>query len=102
MSRNKMRGMLKNSIRLQSETSLHLWKTWEDSGDISRAWDNIRVNIRISAQESVGYCESKHGKPWFDEEYSKSSDRRKQSKLQWLQDPSEANEDNLSGCKVGS
>jgi hypothetical protein len=27
MSRNKMRGMLKNSIRLQSETSLHLWKT---------------------------------------------------------------------------
>jgi hypothetical protein len=27
--------------------------------DINRAWDNIRENIKISAQESLGYCESK-------------------------------------------
>jgi hypothetical protein len=32
----------------------------------------------------------------FDEECSKLFDRRKQAKLQWLQDTSEANEDNLS------
>jgi uncharacterized FlaG/YvyC family protein len=31
----------------------------EDSGDINRAWDNIGENIKISAQESLGYCESK-------------------------------------------
>jgi hypothetical protein len=68
----------------------------EDSGDINGAWDNIRENIKISTQESLGYCESKHWKPWFDEEYSKLADQRKQAKLQWLQDPSEANEDNLS------
>jgi hypothetical protein len=43
-----------------------------------------------------GYCESKHCKPWFEEECSKLVDRRKQAKLQWLQDPSEVNEDNLS------
>jgi uncharacterized FlaG/YvyC family protein len=42
----------------------------EDSEDINRAWDNIRENINILAQESLGYCESKHCKPWFDEECS--------------------------------
>jgi 50S ribosomal subunit-associated GTPase HflX len=68
----------------------------EDSGDINRAWDNIRENIKISAQESLGYCELKHSKPWFDEGCSKLADRRKQAKLQWLQFSSEANEDNLS------
>jgi hypothetical protein len=71
----------------------------EDSGDINGAWDNIRENIKITAQESLGYCESKHRKPWFDEECSKLVDRRKQAKLQWLQDPSEANEDNLSDVR---
>jgi hypothetical protein len=70
-----------------------------DSGDINRAWDNIRQNINISAQESLGYCESKHRKSWFEEEWSKFVDRRKQAKLQWLQDPSEANEDNLSDVR---
>jgi DNA repair ATPase RecN len=67
----------------------------EDSGDINGAWDNIRENIKSSAKESLGYCESKHRKPWFDEKCSKLVDRRKQAKLQWLQHPSEANEDDL-------
>jgi ribosomal protein S25 len=42
----------------------------EDSGDINGVWDNIRENIKISAEESLGYCESKHRKPWSDEECS--------------------------------
>jgi hypothetical protein len=71
----------------------------EDSGDINRAWDNIKENIKILAEESLGYCESKYRKPWFDVECSKLADRRKQAKLQWLQDPSEANEDNLSDVR---
>jgi uncharacterized FlaG/YvyC family protein len=40
----------------------------EDSGDINRAWDNIRENVKTSIQESLGYCEPKHRKPWVDEE----------------------------------
>jgi hypothetical protein len=56
----------------------------QDSGDINRAWDSIRENIKISAQERLGYCESKHRKLWFDEECSKLVDQRKQAKLQWL------------------
>jgi hypothetical protein len=51
------------------------------------------------AQESLGYCKPKHRKPWFDEECSKFVDRRKQAKLQRLQDPSKVNEDNLSDVR---
>jgi hypothetical protein len=49
-----MRGMLKNSIRLQSETSLQLQETEKDTGDINKAWGNIRENIKLLAQESLG------------------------------------------------
>jgi hypothetical protein len=71
----------------------------KDSGHVNGAWDNIRENIKSSGQESLGYCESKHHKSWFDEECSKLVDQRKQAKLWWLQDPSEANQDNLSDVR---
>jgi hypothetical protein len=58
----------------------------DDSGDTNRAWDNFRENIKLSAQESLGCCESKHHKRWLDEEYSKLVDRRKQA--------------NNSGCRT--
>jgi hypothetical protein len=38
----------------------------------------------------------KQHKQWFDEECSELVNLRKQAKLQWLQDPSEVNEGNLS------
>jgi hypothetical protein len=37
----------------------------------------------------------KKHKAWFDEGCYKLLDQRKEAKLQWLQDPSEINEDNL-------
>jgi hypothetical protein len=37
--------------------------------------------------------------PWFDEECSKLLDQRKQAKLQWLQDPSKINGDNLNNIR---
>jgi hypothetical protein len=37
--------------------------------------------------------------PWFDEGCSKLVDQRKQAKLQWLQDPSEINGDNLNNVR---
>jgi hypothetical protein len=80
---------------------LQLWKTYsEDSGDINRAWDNIKQNIKIFSPRSLGYCESKRRKPWFHEECSKLADQRKQAKLQELQVPREVNEDNLSDVKT--
>jgi hypothetical protein len=57
--------------------------------------------MKISAKECIGHCESKHHKPWFDEECSTLVDRRKQAKLQWLQDTSVVNEDNVQSCVLG-
>jgi hypothetical protein len=53
----------------------------DDNGDINRAWETIRENIRILAKESIGLCESKSYKPCFNEECLKLVDRRKQAKL---------------------
>jgi hypothetical protein len=63
--------------------------------EINSAWEMIRENIKMSAKENLGYCELEKHKPWFDEACSKLVDQRKQAKLQWLQDPSEINGDNL-------
>jgi hypothetical protein len=68
-------------------------------GDINRAWDIIRENIKILAKESIGHCDLKHYKSWFKEKCSELVDRRKQAKLQWLQDPSVVNEENLSNVR---
>jgi hypothetical protein len=54
---------------------------------------------KISAKESLGYCELKNHKPWFDQACSKLVDQRKQAKLQWLQDPSKINGDNLNNVR---
>jgi hypothetical protein len=35
--------------------------------EINSAWEMIRENIKISAKESLGYCELKKHKPWFDQ-----------------------------------
>jgi hypothetical protein len=49
-------------------------------------------------QETIGHCEAKHSKLWFDEECLHLVDKRKQVKLQRLQDPSVVNEHHL--CNV--
>jgi len=64
--------------------------------DISRSWKSIRGNVKVSVTESLGYYELKQHKSWFDEEYSKLLDKRKQVKLQYLQNSSQTNGDNLN------
>jgi hypothetical protein len=64
--------------------------------EINSAWETIRGNIKISAKESLGYLDLKKHTPWFDEGCSKLLDQRK---FQWLQDPSEINEDNLNNVR---
>jgi hypothetical protein len=58
----------------------------ENNGDISRAWDSIRENIKGLAQESLGHCESKHHETWFDG-----------SVQNWLMEGSRLN---YSGCRT--
>jgi hypothetical protein len=63
-----MSWRLGNSSRLKSQTGLQLWRTLIDSEDIHRALENIKENIKTSAENSLGLYELKQHKPWFDEE----------------------------------
>jgi hypothetical protein len=67
--------------------------------EINSAWETIRESIKISAKESLGYFELKKHKPWFNEGCSELLGKRKEAKLQWLQDPSEINGDNLNNVR---
>jgi hypothetical protein len=59
--------------------------------ETNSAWGTIRENIKFSAKE-------RH-KPWFDGGCSKLLGQRKQTKLQWLHDPSKINGDNLNNVR---
>jgi hypothetical protein len=61
-------GDVKEQYRLTTRKKFAALENLEDSGDINGAWDHIRENIKISAEVSLVYCESKHRKPWFEEE----------------------------------
>jgi hypothetical protein len=63
------------------------------------AWEMIRQNIKISAKDSLCYFELKKHKPWFDKGCSKYLYEWKQANLQWLQDPSKINGDNLNNVR---
>ena len=64
--------------------------------DINRIYENIKENIKTSAKESLGLHELKQHKPWFDEKCLGFFDQRKRAKMQWVQDPSQSNVDNLN------
>jgi hypothetical protein len=74
-------------------------ENFDDEVGIKRAWETIRKNIKIPAIESLGYVEFKKHMPRFDKGCSKLLDCRKQTKLQWLQDPSEINGNNLNDVR---
>jgi hypothetical protein len=74
-------------------------ENFDDNVDMNRAWENIRENIKTSAEESLGHYELQQRKPWFYDECSKLIDRRKQAKLQWLQNPSQVNGDNMDNVR---
>jgi hypothetical protein len=44
--------------------------------EINSAWETTAENIKISAQESLGYFELKNHKPWFNKGCSKLLDQR--------------------------
>jgi hypothetical protein len=73
--------------------------TCSDDKAINRAWESIKDNIKTSAKESLGLHEMKQHKPWFDEECLGILDQRKQAKMQWIQDPSQRNVDNLNSVR---
>jgi hypothetical protein len=71
----------------------------DDTVDTNTTWESIRENIKTSVKESLGHYELQQHKPWFDDECSKLIDRRKQAKLQCLQNPSQVNGDNMDNVR---
>jgi len=71
----------------------------DDKVDIKRACESIRLNIKASATESMGYYKSKQHKLLFDKECSKLLEQSKQAKLQWLHSPSQMHGDNLNNVR---
>jgi hypothetical protein len=71
----------------------------DESFDINNACKSIRENIKTSAKDNLGHHRLKHNKPWCDDECSKLIDQQKQAKLQWLQNPSKINGDNLKNLR---
>jgi hypothetical protein len=49
--------------------------------ETNSAWEMIRENIKISAKESIGYCELEEHKPGFNKGCPELLDERKQAKL---------------------
>jgi hypothetical protein len=94
---NEVEG--KEQYHVEISDRFATFKNLDAEVDINGAWETNRENIKFSAKESVGYYELNHRKPWFDKGYSELLDQRKQAKLEWLQDPSEMNEDNLNNTK---
>jgi restriction endonuclease S subunit len=89
----------KEEFRVEVSNRFAALKDLDEEVEINSAWEMIRENIKISAKESLGYFELKKHKSWFYEECSNILDQRKQAKLQWLQDLSEINGDNLNNVR---
>jgi hypothetical protein len=67
-----------------------------DGEDTNRAWKNIKEDKKFSAKVTLRLNGWKQHKPWFDEECSQVLGERKQANMQWLQDPSQSNLDNMN------
>jgi hypothetical protein len=89
----------KGQYRVEISNRFAALENLDTEVDVNNAWETIRKNIEIFAKESLGYYELKKHKLWFGEECSKLLDQRKQAKLQWLQNPSEVNGDNLNNVR---
>jgi hypothetical protein len=90
---------VKERYRLGISNGFAALESLDESFDIYNALESIRDNMKTSAKDNSGYHRLKHNKPWFDDECSKLTDQRKQAKLQWLQNPSQINGDNLKNLR---
>jgi len=68
-----------------------------NSGDVSRVWENIKEINKTLAEDSLVLYELKRHKPCFDEKCSRFLDERKQAKMQWFEVP---NRNNIRGLEL--
>ena len=101
--RFNLRKLNELEVRKQYETEITnrfaALENFNDGEDVNRTWENIKGNIKTSAKEGLGLHELKRRKPWFDEECLGLLDPRKRATMQWVQDPSQSNVDNLNNVR---
>jgi len=90
---------VRNQYQIEITSRFGALENLSDDKNINRAWENIKENIKMSVKESLGLHKLKQHKPWFDEECLGFLDQRKQAKMQWVQDPSQSNADNLNNVR---
>jgi hypothetical protein len=90
---------VKENNQIEISNRFTILESLDESFDINNVWESIKENIKTSAKDNLEYHRLKHNKPWFDDECSKLIDQQKQSKLQWLQNPSQINGDNLKNIR---
>jgi hypothetical protein len=104
VERFNLRKLNELEFRKQYQIEISNWsaalENLNNNEDMNMAWENIKENIRTSANKSLRQYEMKQHKPWFDEESSPNLDHRIQSKMRWLQDPNQNTVDNLSNAKL--
>ena len=64
--------------------------------DKNRVWENIKENIKTSDKDSLGLCELKQHKTWFDVECLQFLSQRKQAKMCLVQNSNQSNVKNLN------
>jgi hypothetical protein len=94
---NEVEG--KEQYRVEISNRFAALEDLDTEVEINSAWETIRENIKMSAKESLGHFELKKHKPWVQRSMLKIIKSMKQAKLQWLQDPSEINGDNLNNVR---
>jgi hypothetical protein len=57
----------KEQYRVEISNRFAAMENLDTEVDVNKAWETITENINISGKESLGYCELKKNKPWFDE-----------------------------------
>jgi hypothetical protein len=75
---NKVEGKEQYCVEISNKFAA--LENLDNEVDVSRAWEAIRENIKISGTESLRYCDLKKHKPWFDEGCSKLLDKSKQAR----------------------
>ena len=90
---------VREQYRIKITNRFAVLENANDEGDVNTTWENIKENMRISAEKSLGLLELNQNKPCFDEEGLGFIDRRKRAKLQWKQDPSHSNVDILNNVR---
>ena len=66
---------------------------------VDDTWVKTRDSIKASAKEKVGILETTRNKPWLDEECSELANKRKQTKLLWLQSPNDQTAEDFSNVR---